>query len=160
MQRSDINININWTELRGASKKNNRRKRDEQIKLLAICWGCTATDECVWALHAAMNKTILFFSIIALWTFSHNGFNCQTTPTNNNRNHNNSQHSNRINRQRGNILRNLTRTHAYEDNIVTSQLDASERVRQFYRSIRDIYNRYAKIMETLLITHGYHASSV
>lgn len=107
------------------------------------------------AIHATMNRTILFLSIIALWTISHNGFNCQTTTPIHNRNHNN-QHSNRINRQRGNILRNLTRTHAYDDNIVTSQLDASERVRQFYRSIRDIYNRWGWaiviIMQMPLIT--------
>lgn len=49
--------------------------------------------------------------------------------------------SNRINRMRGNILQNLTRTHEYDDDIVTSQLDASVRVRQFYRDIRNIYNK-------------------
>lgn len=71
------------------------------------------------------------FLIIFLWNISYNNFNCQTTDNN----------SNRINRMHGNILRNLTRTHAYDDNIVTSQLDASLRVRQFYRTLRDIYNR-------------------
>lgn len=48
---------------------------------------------------------------------------------------------NRINRVRGNILQNLTRTHEYDDNIVTSRLDASVQIRQFYRAVRDIYNR-------------------
>lgn len=50
--------------------------------------------------------------------------------------------SNRINRMRGSIITNLTRTHAYEDDIVTSHLDASHRIRQFYRMIRDVYNKY------------------
>lgn len=51
------------------------------------------------------------------------------------------QNHNRISRDRGNILRNITRTQAYVDNIVTSQLDASVPARQIYRTIRDIYNR-------------------
>lgn len=55
-----------------------------------------------------------------------------------------SRTSNRISRLRGNILRNLTRTHEYENNIVTSQLDASVGVRQLYRTIREIYNRYTQ----------------
>lgn len=50
--------------------------------------------------------------------------------------------SNRINRMRGSIITNLTRTHAYDDDIVTSHLDASIRIRQFYRMIRDVYNKY------------------
>lgn len=49
--------------------------------------------------------------------------------------------TNRINRVQGSILRNLTRTHAYDDNIVTSHLDASVRIRKFYRMIRDVYNK-------------------
>lgn len=53
----------------------------------------------------------------------------------------NRYNSNRINRIRGNILQNLTLTHAYDDNIVTSQLDASKQVRQIYRSIRNLYNK-------------------
>lgn len=48
---------------------------------------------------------------------------------------------NRISRQRGNILRNLTGTHAYAENIVTSPLDASQGIRQVYRAVRDIYNK-------------------
>lgn len=48
---------------------------------------------------------------------------------------------NRINRQRGNILKNLTKTHEYEHHIVTSQLDASTPIRMFYRGFREIYNR-------------------
>ena len=50
--------------------------------------------------------------------------------------------SNRINRIRGSVITNLTRTHAYDDDIVTSHLDASVRIRQFYRMIRDVYNKY------------------
>lgn len=61
-----------------------------------------------------------------------------------------SRTSNRISRLRGNILRNLTRTHEYEDNIVTSQLDASVGVRQVYRTIRDIYNRFKQAESILL----------
>lgn len=49
---------------------------------------------------------------------------------------------NRINRMRGSIITNLTRTHAYDDDIVTSHLDESIRIRQFYRMIRDVYNKY------------------
>lgn len=49
---------------------------------------------------------------------------------------------NRINRMRGSIITNLTRTHAYDDDIVTSHLDASVRIRHFYRMIRDVYNKY------------------
>lgn len=52
-----------------------------------------------------------------------------------------SANSNRINRMRGSIITNLTRTHAYDDDIVTSHLDASVRIRQFYRMIRDVYNK-------------------
>ncbi|XP_037033340.1 phospholipase B1, membrane-associated-like [Bradysia coprophila] len=54
----------------------------------------------------------------------------------------NGEINNRINRMRGNLLQNLTRTHEYDDNIVTSQLDASIQVRQFYRSFRDVYNSW------------------
>lgn len=50
--------------------------------------------------------------------------------------------SNRINRIRGSVITNLTRTHAYDDDIVTSHLDASVRIRQFYRMIRDVYHKY------------------
>lgn len=50
--------------------------------------------------------------------------------------------STRINRMRGSIITNLTRTHAYDDDIVTSHLDASIRIRKFYRMIRDVYNKY------------------
>lgn len=49
--------------------------------------------------------------------------------------------SNRINRMRGSVIVNLTRTHAYDDDIVTSHLDASLRIRQFYRMVRDVYNK-------------------
>lgn len=52
------------------------------------------------------------------------------------------QNSNRINRMRGSIITNLTRTHSYDDDIVTSHLDASTRIRKFYRMIRDVYNKY------------------
>ncbi|XP_058461606.1 phospholipase B1, membrane-associated-like [Malaya genurostris] len=48
---------------------------------------------------------------------------------------------NQINRWRGNILKNLTGTHEYENHIVTSQLDASMPIRMFYRSFREVYNR-------------------
>lgn len=44
---------------------------------------------------------------------------------------------------RGSIITNITRTHAYDDDIVTSHLDASVRIRQIYRMIRDVYNKYA-----------------
>lgn len=53
-----------------------------------------------------------------------------------------SQNANRINRMRGSIITNLTRTHAYDDDIVTSHLDASVRIRHFYRMFRDVYNKY------------------
>lgn len=53
--------------------------------------------------------------------------------------------SNRINRMHGSIITNLTRTHAYDDDIVTSHLDASIRIRQFYRMIRDVYNKYESL---------------
>lgn len=49
--------------------------------------------------------------------------------------------NNIINRSKGNILRNLTRTHQYQDNIVTSQLDASNPIRLFYRGFREVYKR-------------------
>lgn len=68
------------------------------------------------------------FPIVCLMVIAIHAINCEP--------------NNRINRKRGNILRNLTRTHEYDDNIVTSQLDASTPVRQFYRSFRDVYNRY------------------
>ncbi|XP_052873447.1 phospholipase B1, membrane-associated-like [Anopheles cruzii] len=48
---------------------------------------------------------------------------------------------NRISRERGNILKNLTGTQEYENHIVTSRLDASEPVRMMYRGIREVYNR-------------------
>lgn len=98
------------------TKRRKRRRNNEKKKIVQS--------------RITMNKTIVFFLIIFLWTIFHNGINCQTI-----------RNSNRINRMRGNILRNLTRTHAYDDNIVTSQLDASERVRQFYRTVRNIYDR-------------------
>ena len=46
-----------------------------------------------------------------------------------------------INRMRGNILRNLTGTHEYDDHIVTSQLDVSQPAIWFYRGFRELYNR-------------------
>lgn len=55
----------------------------------------------------------------------------------------NGQQENIINRSKGNILRNLTRTQQYQDNIVTSQLDASNPIRQFYRGFREVYKRYS-----------------
>lgn len=51
---------------------------------------------------------------------------------------------NRISRQRGNILRNLTGTQSYYQNIVTSPLDASVGIRHVYRSMRDLYNKYVQ----------------
>lgn len=72
-----------------------------------------------------MNKKL--FQIMCLVSIIH-AMNCEI--------------NNRINRMRGNLLQNLTRTHQYDDNIVTSQLDASIQVRQFYRTFRDVYNRY------------------
>lgn len=53
----------------------------------------------------------------------------------------NGDNENVINRQRGNILRNLTQTHQYENNIVTSQLDASSPIRYIYRGLREVYAR-------------------
>lgn len=50
--------------------------------------------------------------------------------------------NNIINRQKGNILRNLTNTQQYEDNIVTSSLDASNPIRFIYRGFREVYSRY------------------
>lgn len=82
-----------------------------------------------------MNSDIMIFSvfIITFMLINDNHYVCMAQNTRHN--------SNRINRMRGNILQNLTRTHEYDDNIVTSQLDASVRVRQFYRDIRNIYNK-------------------
>jgi hypothetical protein len=54
---------------------------------------------------------------------------------------NSQNHNNVISRSRGNILRNLTRTHTYVNNVVTSQLDASVPIRWFYRGFREVYNR-------------------
>lgn len=48
---------------------------------------------------------------------------------------------NRISRLRGNVLRNITRTQSYQNDIVTSPLDASDGIRQVYRSLRDVYNK-------------------
>lgn len=79
------------------------------------------------------SKAILYGAFIVILISLFNAHNCRAQNTRRN--------SNRISRLRGNILQNLTRTHAYEDNIVTSQLDASIRVRQFYRDIRNIYNK-------------------
>lgn len=56
---------------------------------------------------------------------------------------NGQQQENIINRSKGNILRNLTRTQQYQDNIVTSQLDASNPIRLFYRGFREVYKRYS-----------------
>jgi len=50
--------------------------------------------------------------------------------------------TNRISRQHGNILKNLTKTQQYENNIVTSPLDASTGLRLFYRGFREVYSRY------------------
>lgn len=47
----------------------------------------------------------------------------------------------RISRYRGNILRNLTLTHEYEDHIVTSSLDNSQWIRNIYRGVREFYSR-------------------
>ena len=46
-----------------------------------------------------------------------------------------------ISRQRGNLLRNLTMQHQYENNIVTSRLDGSMPIRWVYRGIREMYSR-------------------
>lgn len=45
----------------------------------------------------------------------------------------------KISRNGGNIIRNLTKTHSYEDNIVTSKLDTMQPVIWMYRGIREIY---------------------
>lgn len=79
-----------------------------------------------------MLKNLLVLSFCVLYLISHN--ECQKTTSN----------SNRINRMRGSIITNLTRTHAYDDDIVTSHLDASIRIRQFYRMFRDVYNKYER----------------
>lgn len=47
----------------------------------------------------------------------------------------------RISRFKGNIFRNLTETHEFEDHIVTSQLDNSHFIRMIYRGIREMYSR-------------------
>lgn len=75
-----------------------------------------------------MYKVIV--SIILLLFIMNNGLYCTAA-----------RPSNRINRIQGSVLRNLTRTHSYDDNIVTSHLDASLRIRKFYRMIRDVYNK-------------------
>lgn len=49
--------------------------------------------------------------------------------------------ANIISRTQGNILRNLTISHAYKGNVVTSALDTSEPLRWFYRGFRDFYSR-------------------
>lgn len=46
-----------------------------------------------------------------------------------------------INRQKGNILKDITDTQQYEDNIVTSSLDASNPIRFIYRGFREVYSR-------------------
>lgn len=48
---------------------------------------------------------------------------------------------NRISRLRGNVLRNITQTQSYRNDIVTSPLDASDGIRQVYRTLRDVYNK-------------------
>lgn len=69
------------------------------------------------------------------------------------------QQPNRISRQRGNVLRNLTRTQSYQNDIVTSPLDASDGIRQVYRTLRDVYNKYLKLITlntktaTIVITY-------
>lgn len=75
-----------------------------------------------------MNKNALKALLLVLWIVT-NDFASVT-----------SDDFQRINRVRGSILRNLTRTHAFDDNIVTSHLDASLRIRQFYRTVRNVYN--------------------
>lgn len=47
----------------------------------------------------------------------------------------------KISRKGGIPLWNLTRTHEYEDNIVTSRLDVMQPVVWLYRGIREVYNR-------------------
>lgn len=75
-----------------------------------------------------------FLFIVCVFVFYIISFNeciCQRGATN----------TNRINRMRGSVITNLTRTHSYDDDIVTSHLDSSIRIRQFYRMIRDVYNK-------------------
>lgn len=67
------------------------------------------------------------------------------------------QNSNRINRMRGSIITNLTRTHSYDDDIVTSHLDASTRIRKIYRMIRDVYNKYGVIWQEILHLWNFEA---
>ena len=81
-----------------------------------------------------MNLTFLLLFVISTIICINNSVHCQRAINNN-----------RISRLRGNILRNITQTHEFDDNIVTSQLDASVGIRQFYRNIRDIYNRFVCI---------------
>lgn len=61
---------------------------------------------------------------------------------------------NRISRLRGNVLRNITHTQSYQNNIVTSPLDASDGIRQVYRSLRDVYNKY--IQHNFVCEHNYN----
>lgn len=51
----------------------------------------------------------------------------------------------KISRNAGIPLWNLTRTHEYEDNIVTSRLDVMQPVVWLYRGIREVYNRFVLI---------------
>lgn len=46
-----------------------------------------------------------------------------------------------ISRHKGNLLRNLTKEHIYENKIVTSRLDGSMPIRWVYRGIREMYSR-------------------
>lgn len=79
-----------------------------------------------------MNKNLIVL-LICVWYFNLNNVcSCQRIT------------SNRINRMRGSIITNLTRTHSYDDDIVTSHLDASVQIRQFYRMFRDVYNKYVE----------------
>lgn len=48
----------------------------------------------------------------------------------------------RISRNNGIPLWNLTKTHEYENNIVTSRLDVMQPVVWLYRGIREVYNMY------------------
>lgn len=83
-----------------------------------------------WVFSSKMLRFLLIVCIFYLISF--NECNCQRSAAN----------SNRINRMRGSVITNLTRTHSYDDDIVTSHLDSSIRIRQFYRMIRDVYNKY------------------
>lgn len=85
-----------------------------------------------------LNKFLVLF-LSVLYVISYNECCCQRSGSD----------SNRINRIRGSIITNLTRTHAYDDDIVTSHLDASDRIRQFYRMIRDVYNKYEWMLQIL-----------